>query len=209
MPKLNKLLDVSQILQFLDLRSTNLTDAGLTLLCEGLILCPTLFNLNLAKNDITVSGIEVFAPILYRTGITELDLSLNPLGNNGVRCLSENLWEKVYINNSILGLENYNPDKYTHGKKCSLLKLDLSETKMQEIGAYNLFKNLTEYYQLQQLILDHNVFEVHKMQTFPTLVKTTRLSMLSLNYCKIGDSGGVSLGESIPQSSSMIDLRAK
>lgn len=80
---------------------------------------------------------------------------------------------------------------------------------MQEIGAYNLFKNLTEFFQLQQLILDHNVFEVHKMQTFPTLVKTTRLSMLSLNYCKIGDSGGVSLGESIPQSSSMIDLRAK
>ena len=52
-PKLNKMLEASQILQFLDLRSTNLTDAGLSLLSEGLPLCPTLFVLNLAKNDIT------------------------------------------------------------------------------------------------------------------------------------------------------------
>lgn len=52
-PDLNKYLISSQVLQFLDLRSTNLTDAGLSLLCEGLPACKTLDLLNLAKNDIT------------------------------------------------------------------------------------------------------------------------------------------------------------
>jgi hypothetical protein len=88
-------LKSSQILSFLDLRSTNLTDAGLIALCDGLVGNLTLFHINLSKNDITSSGIEKFGPILFRTAISELDLSQNPLGNNGVRCLSENLFEKV------------------------------------------------------------------------------------------------------------------
>ena len=79
------------------MRSTNLTDTGLAVLAEGLPLCPTLFVLNIAKNDITQSGIEKFAPILFRTKISELDLSLNPLGNGGVRCFADNLWEKVPV----------------------------------------------------------------------------------------------------------------
>lgn len=94
-PKLNKFLKTSQVLSFLDLRSTNLTDAGLNLLTDGLIDNQTLFYLNLSKNDITSSSIEKFAPILHRTALEELDLSLNPLGNNGVRCLSENFSERV------------------------------------------------------------------------------------------------------------------
>ena len=91
-PKLNNLLKTSQVLSFLDLRSTNLTDSGLTLLADGLLANRTLLCLNLSKNDITSSSIEKFAPILHTTAIEELDLSLNPLGNNGVKCLSENLF---------------------------------------------------------------------------------------------------------------------
>ena len=141
-PKLNMFLKSSQILSFLDLRSTNLTDAGLIALCDGLIDNITLFNLNLSKNDITSSGIEKFSTILYRTAISELDLSQNPLGNNGVRCLSEHLIEKV--------------QSYQNRQKCKLLKLNLSETKFQENGGYHLFKNLIEYHVLTTLIIDYN-----------------------------------------------------
>lgn len=94
-PKLNELLSSSQVLQFLDVRSTNLTDTGLILLCEGLSRCPALFHLNLAKNEITHSGIEKFGQVLAKSTIQELDLSLNPLGNSGIRCLVENLWVKL------------------------------------------------------------------------------------------------------------------
>ena len=89
-PKLNSFLRQSQILTFLDLRSTNLTDAGIELLSEGLVDNKTILYLNLSKNDITCSGMEPFAPILPKTAITELDLSMNPLGNNGVIVFAEN-----------------------------------------------------------------------------------------------------------------------
>lgn len=45
--------------------------------------------MNIAKNDITVSGLEAFAEILPTTGIAELDLSLNPLGNAGMTVLGQ------------------------------------------------------------------------------------------------------------------------
>mmetsp|Transcript_24080 Transcript_24080/g.32290 ORF Transcript_24080/g.32290 Transcript_24080/m.32290 type:complete len:279 (+) Transcript_24080:141-977(+) len=216
-PKLNELLQKSKIMQFLDLRSTNLTDAGLAMLVEGLPFCSTLFNLNIAKNDITSSGMEKFAPILHRTAISELDISLNPLGNNGVRCLAENLWEKVYHHItlsqretiSVTELNFRDVDKYSNGKKCALLKLNLSETKLQESGANHLFKNLLDFYSLQHLNIDHNCFQVHKMSAFSSLVKQSRLHTLSMNYCKLGNEGGVSLGDALLLSNSMRDLRAK
>ena len=83
----------STILSFLDLKSTNLTDAGLIVLTDGLAGNRSILHLNLSKNDITQTGIEHFAPSLYKTGINELDLSNNPLGNNGVKVLAENLFE--------------------------------------------------------------------------------------------------------------------
>ena len=122
-PSLNHFVQSSQILTFLDLKSTNLTDAGLAMLCQGLIGNQSIFNLNLSKNDITQAGMEHFAPILTKTKLEELDLSLNPLGNSGVRTLAEN-----FITQHIdarTGLP-------TRGiVKCSLLKLNLAETKME------------------------------------------------------------------------------
>jgi len=186
-PKLNELLQTSQILSFLDLRSTNLTDSGIALLCKGLVCCKTLTNLNLSKNDITSTGIEKFAPILYLTSITELDLSLNPLGNNGVKFLAEHLFERIEDGKSLS----------RRGQKCNLVRLNLTETKFQENGVYHLCKQLVDYHSLQYLYLDYNQFETKKLTCFLSLLKSTRLHTLSLNYCKLGDEGGVHLGEAV------------
>ena len=103
------------------MRSTNLTDAGLVLLSHGLVGNRSLESLSLCKNDITSSGLEKFAPIIVKTAIKDLDLSLNPLGNNGIRCFVDNLFEKIP--------DPHRAGKYMNGKKCSLVKLNLSETK--------------------------------------------------------------------------------
>ena len=54
------------------------------MLAEGLIDNISLFNLNLSRNDITVSGLEALAQVLPTTLLEELDLSVNPLGNVGI-----------------------------------------------------------------------------------------------------------------------------
>ena len=66
---------------------------------------------------------EKFAPILHLTGIQELDLSLNPLGNNGVKIFSEYLWVPVDETN------NRFASSYKKRVKCELLKLNISECK--------------------------------------------------------------------------------
>ena len=203
-PKLNKFLQASQILSFLDLRSTNLTDAGLTLLCQGLRGNLTIENLSLSKNDITSSGLEKFAPILPKTAIRDLDLSLNPLGNNGVRCLAENLFDRV-------------PDSRRPGqikadsaRPCKLVKLNLSETKFQEQGGYHLFKNLLEYHKIETLILDYNLFESNNMQMMSKFLQATRIRTFSINYCKLGDVGGAAIGEALANMQTrVLELRAK
>ena len=80
----------------MDLRSTNLTDAGIKQLCYGLKDNKTILYLNLSKNDISSAGIEHFSLVLCYTGIQELDISLNPLGNAGVKFFAENgLFKKI------------------------------------------------------------------------------------------------------------------
>lgn len=153
-PKLNKFVASSLILSFLDLRSTNLTDAGLIQLCSGIMGNKTLFHLNLSKNDITQSGIEKFAPILFRTSLTELDLSLNPLGNNGVKVLSDNFSENVPTERKGI---------FNKGKRSKLVKLNLSETKFFESGGQSLLRNLNQFNQIEHLTLDYNHFGQENM----------------------------------------------
>lgn len=106
-------------------------------LCDGLIGNKTLFCLNLSKNDITSSGLETFAPMLHTTAIRELDMSLNPLGNTGIRIIAENLFELITDKRRNVTVKR--------GKKSALRKLNLAETKFQEQGGYHLFKQLIDF----------------------------------------------------------------
>lgn len=47
------------------------------------------------------------------------------------------------------------------------------------------------------------------MSTLAHLIKQSRLRFLSLNYCKIGEVGGESIGEAIQFSSNIQEIRAK
>jgi len=62
---------------------------------------------------------------------------------------------------------------------------------------------------VETLILDHNVFQMKKMKVFINFVRQSKIHTLSLNNCKLGDEGGVTLGEAIENSHTIKDVRAK
>lgn len=62
---------------------------------HGLKHNQTILEMNLSKNDLTMASIKKLAPILHTTRIEDLDLSCNPLGNAGIKALSENFFEVV------------------------------------------------------------------------------------------------------------------
>ncbi len=110
------LLEYSQFLSYLDLRSNVLCDNGIEVLCGGLSHNRLLTQLNLSNNEITSYGMEKLKDALKSTKIVELDLSFNPLGNAGIEFICS----------------------YLQSRDCILFKLNLTECKFQGLGCMNL-----------------------------------------------------------------------
>ena len=109
----------------------------------------SLLNLNISKNDITVSGLEVFTKVLHTTNLRELDLSFNPFGNAGLleiaNCLSPPIIDKARRQKAPRQL-------------CKIRKLNIAECKFTQAGALKFFKALREYKEIKNLNLDNNQF---------------------------------------------------
>lgn len=52
---------------------------------------------------------------------------------------------------------------------------------------------------IRHVILDNNFFKIKKMLAFSDFIIRAHLHTLSLNYCRVGDEGGVTLGEALLQ----------
>ena len=140
----------------------------------------------MSKNDLTAASIKKLAPILHTTRIEDLDLACNPLGNAGIKSLSEHFFEIV-----IQGV------KKRQGRPCSLKRLKLADTNFTAQGGYALMRATTALNQITYLNLDHNAFLTRNLEHLFMMVKNSRLQTLSVNYCKLTDEGGIVLGESI------------
>lgn len=79
-----------------------------------------------------------------------------------------------------------------------MVRLTLSQVKMQETGASHLFRALVKYKKVEFLNLSFNVLPIQNIsRSLADLLAGTRLHTLSLNYCKIGDYGGVLIGKNL------------
>ena len=47
------------------------------------------------------------------------------------------------------------------------------------------------------MVIDYNLFESKNMTSMKEFIKLSPINMLSINYCKLGDVGGVAIGEAI------------
>ena len=140
---------------------------------------------------------------MWKTGIQELDISLNPLGNQGVKFLAENgLFIKMKDPKSQRIINDYN-------RKSNLRKLNLTETKFSEMGYYFLLKNLVRFHNLNTLILDYNQCELKNTTHLSELIKDSRIHTLSMNYCRLGDTVGQAIGLALDHSKYIKELRVK
>ena len=159
------------------------------MLAEGLIDNISLFNLNLSRNDITVSGIEALAQVLPTTLLEELDLSVNPLGNVGIAQLANSL-------------NTTRKNKQGGFLRCNLKELNISECSFQYSSAFKLFNALKDYRELKTLILDKNYFAAKdgmKMSALKEVLFRTRIEKLSINDCHLGEEGGKAVGEALQE----------
>ncbi|CDW86885.1 UNKNOWN [Stylonychia lemnae] len=171
------LLQFSKFLQFLDLRCNILSDNGIISLCDAIFQNKTLVSLNLASNEITSYGMDRLKDTLLSTEIKELDLSGNPLGNQGIEYLSH----------------------YIHNNNCYLERLNVSECKFQSPGSVLLFQAVRKSSMMKHLSLDKNDIRSRSTSYLTTGIYHG-LVYLSMNRCNLGDDGGISVAEGLSRS---------
>ncbi|XP_041070940.1 NACHT, LRR and PYD domains-containing protein 3-like [Carcharodon carcharias] len=162
----------NHILTELDLSSNNLHNEGITALCE-ILKGPDckIKSLKMANTKLTSDCCETLAS-LFNTNqaLTELDVSMNELGNNGVNVLFPSF-------------------KDSH---CKLEKLGLSKTGLTDACSNDLKSTFETSQTLMYLDLSHNKFTDKSVQSFYDFIsgcanlKTIRLekNRFSANGCK-------------------------
>nr|AAP92144.1 leucine-rich repeat protein N5C [synthetic construct] len=149
-------------LRELNLSDNKLGDAGVRLLLQGLLDPGTrLEELQLRNTDLTEAGVEDLASVLRSNpSLRELSLSNNKLGDAGVRLLLQGLLdpgtrlEKLYLRNTDLTEAGMKDLASVLRSNPSLRELSLSTNKLGDAGVRLLLQGLLDPgTRLEQLVL--------------------------------------------------------
>lgn len=155
------------VLSYLNLAGTGLGSEGVDLLAEGLKENFNLVSLNLANNGVGPRAIENLLEVVSKSGIMELNLALNKLGNETCE----------YVGLMLGG---------GYGKLAELKKLDISENEISTPGISKLFAALRINAQLSLLNLSRNNFSKGLSQNLlQFLMENISLSSLNLSHCHL------------------------
>jgi Ran GTPase-activating protein (RanGAP) involved in mRNA processing and transport len=183
--KIEEVLKNNYFLQYLNLSSNSLKNEGLKYILNGLNNNHSLLELNLSHNEITHHGISYFNTILKGSKLFELDISQNPIGNEGCDIIGD------CINKNNLH---------------SLKKLNLSDCKITFNGMYNLIFNLQSNKKLETLNLNGNNLSNDKFSKIKPILPILNLKELKLSKCKLGNEGAISIAEGFINNTSLISL---
>lgn len=84
MPTISQVLKTNKVLTFLNISGNAIGNEGLLSLVSGLKGNKILEFLGIANNDISFNGIQALMEVIPSTIIKDLDISMNPLNNQGI-----------------------------------------------------------------------------------------------------------------------------
>ena len=162
---IEKVLKKNFFLEKIDLSSNSLKNEGMKYIVNGLELNSTLQILILSNNEINEKGILYMESKLSSCKLKHLDLSCNPISNNGLISLANCLAGKQMLEISYLNLA-----------ECSLT-----------FDAFRVFiRKLTKNHKLQTLILNKNNLVSNKWETLENIFSSMAIKNLSLGSCHLG-----------------------
>ena len=162
---IEQVLKTNFYLEKIDLSSNSLKNEGLKYLVNGLESNITLQNLILSNNEINEKGILYMETKLISCKLKHLDLSCNPISNNGL----------ISLANCLSG-KKLNEISYLNLSECSLT-----------FEAFRLFfKKLSKNHKLQTLIFNKNNLFSYKWESLETTFSGMALKNLSLGSCHLG-----------------------
>ncbi len=131
--------------------------------------------IGLANNEITANGVSTLMEVIPSTIVKDLDLSQNPLGNQGIEAVSAIL-----------------------GAVCPVRKINLSDCKFNCIGGSFLYNNLKRSGGLMIIICDNNDLCGPSLQDIGAMLMTNNsLSLASFNNCNLKDEGAYYIADAL------------
>lgn len=185
---LGMLLAENKTLSILNIASTGITPEGLDYILEGMKKNSTLLSLNIENNSISSKSTEKLAKALSGSEVTDLNLALNKIGNEGCEHIGKLL-------------------SYSYGQFCMLTKLNLSENRIGTSGLSKIFKALRNNSQLVELNLSKNNLSKGLSDEFlEFLYENNNLASLNLTGCSLVKDSLTGLAEGLSRNFGLKEL---
>ena len=161
---LEEVLQTNFFIEYLDISSNSIKTEGFKYLINGLKGNEVMKKLNISNNEIDVKGIHYLKEHLKNCKLEYLDLSLNPIGNEGCieisKCLiPEKLSEVIYIN--------------------------LSDCNIKFNGIKEFFQNVKVNKKLHTTLFNRNNLFSKKWIYLEEFIINLNLKHLGLNSCSL------------------------
>jgi len=175
MRPISNCLKQNQILQFLDLSGSSITNEGLMYLADGLEHNRSLVSLNISDNELGPKVQPLVKPLMV-CNLLELDISNNKLGDAGLQVLI-NIFQQ------------------TSGTYSRLQSFNIAKNNITSFGATKVFDILSKNLTVKKLIMDENNLTGRGISGIVSLLfENSTLDHLSFYDCGLNYEGADALG---------------
>ena len=158
-------LKTNHFLEYLNVSGNSIKNEGVKYIMSGLDNNPTLKYLDISKNEIDEKGAENIMLFLHQSHLLTLNISSNPIKNEGL----------LYIANALITKALF-----------FLNSIDLSECKLTFEGLRSFLKKVNYNQKLNAIHLNRNNFYARGFDELETVISPMNLRILSLSSCGIG-----------------------
>ena len=161
---IDKVLKTNFFLEFLDLSSNSIKTEGFRYLINGLNGNEIMKKLNVSNNEIDVKGIYYLKDNLKNSKVEYLDISQNPIGNEGCIAISQCL---------------------VVGQLSEIIYINLSDCLIKFNGAKEFLYNVKRNKKLDTILFNKNNLFSKKWIYLEKLLINLNLKHLGLNSCSL------------------------
>ena len=162
---IEKVLKTNFYLEKIDLSSNSLKNEGMKYIINGLESNSSLEVLIISNNEINEKGIIYMESKIKSCKLKHLDISCNPISNNGLILIADCIYKKK------LGEITY---------------LNISDCSITFDSFKVFIKKLSKNHKIQTLIFNKNNLYSNKWETLETIFSGMALKNLSLGSCHLG-----------------------
>lgn len=179
-------LKCNGFIEDLNLGGNSIKNEGLKLIAEGMNINNHLHNINISNNELTSIGIQTCFDQIKSSKIIELNISSNPIKNEGLMKIAGCL-----------------------GNFSLIRKLNVSNCGIDFKGFYDLIINLQNIKRLESLDISENDLNTNRFSSIKSFFQQCGIKSLNMSKCNLANNSGYALGQCLCVNDSIRKIELK